>query len=260
MNVQYKLGKQPARHDPRTLQFLDYRTSKLPLPIKRNFGHYQLVSDWGMLGNDQYGDCVFAGAAHETMMWTAEAEGGGVLVAPFGPEAVLSDYAAVTGFDPADPNTDRGAVVIDALNHRRNTGIVDSAGQRHRIGAYVALQPRDYTHVLEGVELFGAVGIGIEFPSSAMDQFNAGQPWTVVPHASIEGGHYVPVVGRDHGELLVVTWGKVQRMTRGFFEHYCDEAYAILSPECLVGGAGGAGGKSPEGFDLEQLQADLALV
>jgi hypothetical protein len=31
------------------------------------------VAHWGMLGNDHYGDCVWAGAAHETMLWNKEA-------------------------------------------------------------------------------------------------------------------------------------------------------------------------------------------
>jgi hypothetical protein len=40
-------------------------------------------------------------------------------------------------------------------------------------------------------------------------------------------------------------------MTVQFYAKYCDEAWAILSPEMLDAG------KSPEGFDLIQLQSDL---
>ena len=43
-----------------------------------------------------------------------------------------------------------------------------------------------------------------------MAQFNAGQPWTVVKRAKIEGGHYVSGVARRGGNLIVVTWGREQ--------------------------------------------------
>src|SRR5205807_10604879 len=100
--------------------------------------------------------------------------------------------------------------------------------------------------------IFQTVGIGIEFLGSAMDQFNAGEPWDVVQGASIEGGHYVPLVGVN-GNLQVVTWGALQQMTQAFFEKYCDEAWAYVSVEDLDGK-----GLDPEGFNVEQLQADLA--
>ena len=43
-------------------------------------------------------------------------------------------------------------------------------------------------------------------------------------------------------------------MTDQFYATYCDEAWVILSTEML------AAGKSPEGFDLKQLQADLKAL
>lgn len=241
-----KLGKQPATHDDRDLTLAAYTKKKLPVP-PATFGHYPAVTAWGMLGNDTHGDCVWAGAAHETMVWNA-AHG---VSATFDDAHVLADYSAVTGFDPSDPNTDQGTNVRTALNYRRQVGIQDSTGGRHKIGAYLALAPGDMIELLRSAYLFGAVGIGIEFPQSAHDQFNAGQPWTVVSGSPVEGGHYVPVVGADLHYVYVVTWGRVQRVTKGFLRKYCDEAFALLSVEYL------SHGLSPEGFDLAQLQADL---
>lgn len=244
-----KLGKQPARHDPRDLLLEHYLTPVLP-KVPAAFGHEGAITDWQMLGNDSYGDCVFAGAAHETMLWNAE---GGRAVG-FTDSAVLADYAAVTGFDPADPSTDRGTDVRQALSYRRKTGVVDANGKRHKIGAFVALEPGNYEHLLTALYLFGAVGIGIQFPVSAMDQFNRGRPWSVVSGASIDGGHYIPLVARRHRHLDCVSWGRVQPMTKGFYERYTDESYALLSPEML------AAGHSPEGFDLAALTADLRAL
>jgi len=102
--------------------------------------------------------------------------------------------------------------------------------------------------------LFSAVGIGTNFPSSAMDQFNQGEPWTVVNDSEIEGGHHVPIVGYAQ-YLYCVTWGQIQKMDIEFFKIYCEETWAILSTEFL-----NSQGLSPEGFNLAQLQADLAAV
>jgi hypothetical protein len=62
------------------------------------------------------------------------------------------------------------------------------------------------------------------------------------------------VVGYDGRYLYVVTWGKLQKMSWGFFRKYCDEAVVYLSSEMLVAG------KSLEGFNATQLQADLGQL
>ncbi len=244
------LGKTKARSGAMTFKLSDYINKKaLPKPPAQ-FGHEALIpATWGMLGNDAYGDCVWAGAAHETMMWNAEA---GRKVA-FTDKSVLSDYSAVTGFNPKKPNTDQGTDMVVAASYRRKTGIVDAAGKRHQVAAYLSIKPGDLNEHLIAVWLFGAIGIGIEFPSSAMDQFNAGKPWDVVSRSKIEGGHYIPLVAR-RANLECVTWGKVQQMTSAFFAKYNDESVAYVSLEALTNN------KSPEGFDAAALQADLAAL
>jgi hypothetical protein len=49
-----------------------------------------------------------------------------------------------------------------------------------------------------------------------------------------------------------VTWGAPQSMTWSFWEAYCEEAYAILSPDYLTKKK-----QTPQGFSMQQLQADL---
>lgn len=251
-----KLGKHPATQDPRDLLFSKYvKPQQIPAPPEQ-FGHETLFAPkaWGMLGNDNWGDCAWAGPAHETMLLTAEA---GKPV-QFNEAGVLGDYAAGTGFDPnAGPPgnnpTDRGSNVRDVLKYRVKTGVLDAAGKRHQIGAYVKLTPKDLTQVYQAMYIFQAVGIGIQFPESAMEQFHNGQPWSVVPGAKIEGGHYVPCIAkREH--IDVVTWGALQPMTVEFFETYCDEAWAYISTDDLQKDV------DPDGFSLEQLKADLAAI
>jgi hypothetical protein len=249
------LGKKPATEDRRDIRLkalLEQTGQPLPTPPHR-FGHANLYSGdaWGMMGNDRYGDCVFAGAAHETMLTNHLAR----RTVTFTDQAVLSDYSAVTGFNPADPSSDQGTDVRDALKYRQKTGIVDANGARHKIGAYVALTPGDWDELMQAVYVFAAVGVGVEFPDSAMDQFNQGEPWDVVDGAKIEGGHYIPCMGRSSAGIGgVVTWARRQSATRAFYEKYADEAWAIVFPEEL------RAGKTERGFDLAGLNAALAQL
>lgn len=246
----FKLGKLPARPGAVKLKFGNYVDVAALLPkVPKAFGHEGLISSWGMLGNDQVGDCVLAGGGHETMMWTKE---GGV-PANFSTANTISDYSAITGYNPTDPNTDQGTDMEVAAKYRRTTGLLDANGKRHLVGAYLDLTPGNLNEHLLAAYLFGAVGIGIQFPGSAMDQFNAGKPWSVVKGAKIEGGHYIPIVAHRKN-LVIVTWGKTQEMTTGFFKKYNDESIVYLSTEML------SNGKSPEGFDLATLQKDLAAI
>lgn len=243
----YKLGKLPARKDSITFKLDTYLTASPVHPA--HFGHQALESNWGMLGNDQYGDCVWAGAGHETILWNKEAN----KVVNITDNDVLSDYSAVTGFNPNDPNTDQGTDMQVAASYRRKTGIL-GGGSRHQVLAYLGITPGNADELKQAVYLFSAVGIGIQFPQSAMNQFNGGKPWTVVKNSPIIGGHYVPAVGYDSKYVYVVTWGQIQKMSWGFFKKYNDESVVYLSQEFLTNN------KSLEGFDLTQLQADLGQL
>lgn len=249
--MDFKLGKTPAREDAVKLKFGAYLTKTLPKPPATG-GHRDLLTHvvLGMLGNDRAGDCVWAGAAHETMLWNEEATS----IIPFTDTSVLSDYTAVTGYNPADPSTDNGTDMQVAAKYRQDTGVLDANGKRHKVGAYLAIEKGNKAQIMQAIYLFGAVGIGIQFPGSAMDQFNAGEDWTVVKGAQIEGGHYIPGISYDAKFVYIVTWGKVIRANWAFIKKYMDEGVVYLSPEMLVAG------KSLEGFDLATLQAELASI
>lgn len=245
-----KLGKLPARKNSVLFSLRDYlNVSTLPTPPK-TVSHQNLISSYGMLGNDKYGDCVLAGAAHETMLWNKEAKKDVI----FTVTDVLGDYSSITGFNPNDPNSDQGTDMQVAAAYRRKTGVVDSNGIRHKVLAYLAITPGNKLELKQAVYLFANVGVGFQFPKSAMSQFNAGKPWTVVSSSPIEGGHYVPAVGYDSKYIYVVTWGKIQKMSFSFFTRYCDEAVVYLSEEFLTQG------KSPEGFDVTALTSDLSKL
>ena len=246
-----KYGKTPARNAIE-MKFSDHAQPNLIRPS--SFGHDGLIKagDWNMGGNDKYGSCVPTGGGNETRMWNYEAG-----VQTYIPtSATLSDYSAISGFDPSKPDTDNGCDMEAAAKYRRNVGLIDGHGKRHKIGAYLALDPGNLEQHLQAGWLFGAVGIGLEVPAYMERQFDAGKPLDVDPNedpTSI-GGHYAPMVGYRDGMIWVVTWAKVVPMTVAFLTKFSDEAITYVSSETLKGGY------SPEGFDLPSLDQRLASL
>jgi hypothetical protein len=246
-----KLGKSTARHDPRTLLLAAYVSHDLPTPPPL-FDLTTKVKAWGMMENDQIGDCTCAAAGHLIMEWTANA--GKKMVTP-SDKQIVGAYSAVTGYNPTTGANDNGAVEIDVLNYWRQTGI---AG--HKIGAYVALEPSNHNHIMDSVYIFEGCYIGVQLPISAQAQTQNHQTWSVPPGGTTGdgkpgswGGHAVPVVAYDSRGVTVVTWGALQKMTWSFWEAYCEESYAILSNDYLTKKK-----TTPQGFNMQQLQADLA--
>jgi hypothetical protein len=244
----YRLGKQEPRHDPRTFHLASYLTDELaPAPARVSWA--EKVKTWGMLANDRFGDCVPVGALHLAQNWTAYAS------TEFVPteQQALDAYTALTGFKPDDPTTDRGTVMLDALNHWRHDGI---AG--HQIMAYAACEPGNTEHVKDSIHLFAGTYVGMGLPRSAQRQ----QVWSVPPQGPVGdgapgswGGHCVPIIAYGPRRLICITWGQLKPMTWRFFRTYCDEAYAVLSDDWMR-----EDHTAPSGFGLAELQKDLASL
>jgi hypothetical protein len=246
------LGKQRARHDPRTLQLADYldSTTLPPAPPSRDWGTKIPADGWGMMLNDTIGDCTCAAAAHLVQDWTSN---DGELVT-LSDDDVLAAYEAVSGYDPKTGANDNGAVEIDVLNYWRGTGVGG-----HKFDAYVALEPHNHEHVRDSINLFGGCYIGLSLPVSAQRQ----RTWTVPPGGPTGpgspgswGGHAVVLVGYNPRRVTCITWGQEKQMTWGFLDAYCDEAYALLSVDDWLQGDR----KAPNGLDLGTLRADLAEI
>lgn len=251
--MEFQLGKLDATPEKVQIRLCDY-VANVPKPPE-SFGHVGLIPNWGMMMNNKIGCCVFSGAGHEHLLWSAE----GGHPAQFTDQNIIQAYSAVTGYDPAQDSpfgnpTDRGANVSEALKWRRTVGMADSVGNPHQIEAYARIAP-EADKIAQAAWLFSAVGVGIQFPAFAMTQFKTGLPWDLsTTNTAIQGGHYIPICGFTEDMLICVTWGKLQLMTERFLDRYCDEAYAIFDSEYFVKG------RSPEGFDQEALLSDLGAM
>jgi hypothetical protein len=246
----YKLGLRPVRTQPR-LKLVDYLVpSDLPTidSLKFPLGHADVIQPH-MFMNDQLGDCAIAGSIEEVRLANALR---GVTV-PFSDHAAAVNYSAITGYNPDDPSTDQGADVHDLYEFRKQYGIIDDDGTRHKIVAYAGLTPGDFDELLVALSLFDMVGIGIQVPDYCDTQFEAGQPWHLIPgRHQIEGGHYISVCGAtDKDTAQLYTWGGLGGITRNFYIAYNTVAVVALTEEVFTAD------KSPEGINREKLAADL---
>lgn len=204
------------------------------------------VSNYPMYLNDRIGDCTCAGPGHIIQAESTYGQGSTQTVSD---NDVLIAYEANSGYDPATGANDNGAMLQDVLNYWRKTGIGG-----HQILAFAELDTSNMAEVKAAMSTFGAVYIGFDFPSSAMSQFDKGEPWDVVSGANIDGGHAVHGGAyTDGGNYKVITWGAVQEMTQAFWDKYVFEAWVVITPEWIS-----ANGTSPSGFDLHGLGEELA--
>jgi len=249
----YRLGKRPKRVDARTLQFRRYLTTALPPPPDSVDWQSRVpASAWNIDGNDQYGDCTVAAAAHMIETWTYNADPGAPVNIP--PATVVSDYFALTG------GPDDGLDLLTVLNAWRGNGLPTGGPQPDRISAYAELTPGNQMEIEQAVALFGGAYIGVVLPDYVLQQA-LGAPWALpasgpAPPADPNNGHCVPLLGYDGTYFYCLTWGAVTPVTPAFLAAYMDEGYAVLSPDWIET----AGGEAPSGFDLAQLQADLAAI
>ena len=221
----FRLGKQARRHDERTLRLSRYLASAAqPLAAPPSVDYTGGVTDWGMMLNDQLGDCIIAdGPGHATQVWTLNATG--TMVTP--PDSlILATYEKWCGYDPAKPASDQGGVELDVLNAWRQQGF---GGQT--LDAYAAIALGNGTGALPAVAnggmpeictalwLFGGAYIGVELPLRAQRQ----DVWDVPAHLGLEdepgswGGHAVYLTGygiRETGDGERDA-GNGERETRG---------------------------------------------
>lgn len=229
-----KLGRLPGQI-PVGLRTLDYYVAgSLPrppaeIPVPK-------VADWGMLGNQTYGDCGVAGIQHGFM--TDAADTGETETFPTDQQAV-DYYLKYTG------GQDNGVVLSKLLAYVRQNGYYG-----HTVSAYAPVQIRDVPMLQQAVSLYDFAYCGIVITQGMMDAYHAGQPWRLADLESpVLGGHCVPVVGYDETGLSIVTWGAIQRVTYPAWYWMAEEAWCVLTGE-LSNGDG-------HGVNYDALVADL---
>lgn len=193
-------------------------------PAEAHFGHIPSI---GMLGNDEWGDCVYAGIGHlaeaatyfgqrsETAITTAQA---------------LAAYSGATGFDPnagqpgSNP-TDNGSTLQAGLEWLVQHGIGGV-----EFAAFGELNIADTNKWKQALATFGPLMLGVGVGDTEMSQFSAGQPWALTPGAQQQQeDHCVILTGYSHSMYWVWTWGAIQGIDPAWFEVNAYEVWAAVS-------------------------------
>jgi hypothetical protein len=249
VTVTFRGGRLPNNPAKPRLKLGHYLTGTALPPAPAAVDWDAAVQGWPMYGNDQYGDCVWAMIGHAIQAVTANAS----TEVDVPDAAVLKGYSDVTGFRPDDPSTDQGTVIQDALGYWRKTGL---AG--HKILAFAQVDVANEAEMQQACALFGVVLFGMNFPTVAMQQFDAGDPWDLVEDdGGIEGGHAILGCRYDapKGQWHIITWGREQPVTFAFIRKYFEEAWTAVSQEWVS-----ASGTTPSGLDLAAFGADFAAL
>lgn len=249
-----KLGKLDYRHDDRTLQLAHYvqvDTVLSAVPAAHQWS--KTVSRWPEYLNDQLGDCTCAEVGHAVQLFTA-LDGREIDVAD---NDVLKLYEQVSGYNPATGANDNGAVILDVMNAWRKTGI---AG--HKIGAFAEVDISHDPLLKAAIFLFAGVSVGMALPlelqaiaDNPSVTWNRPRNLTGKNAPGSWGGHCVLIVDYDHYGLTIVTWGRLQRISWGFWHAYADEAWAAIPVEWLTGKV-----PAPIGVNMPALEADLKAI
>lgn len=258
MPVAVKIGRLPAVEDDQVPMMTDLVTKAL-LPPPATVNHYAGLGSWGMLGNDTVGDCVQAFSGHADYQFRSYAAGEAVVTPPTDEEA-LAAYSGSTGFDPNDPATDQGTVVLGPngfMRYWHRTGIV-FGGARSFAKAFVQVKlDADLLSLRQAIRYLGGVGLGINLPRAILDCDDIPYMWDSL--GAIAGGHEIWVDGyqQDGGEFYfdLISWGKRCRMSEKFLRGTFEEAVSIYDPDTMD-----ARGLNPEGFDVAQLMNAMKAI
>jgi hypothetical protein len=202
--------------------------------------YYTRITSWPMALNNQYGDCTIAGIIH-----------------------ILQIQAMLCGFTFAYPGDAETKITYFGLTGGQDTGLPLSAVVNdgstnglfsHKIVGAGSINPHDITTLKQTIDIYGVAYTAGALPSNAEQQFEAGEPWELVPGGSpIEGGHCFPLVGYDDDFLYASTWAAIQPVTYGWWHQYGTQAYALIFDYFKIAGKGPVA-------DYNQMQQDLQAL
>lgn len=245
----YKTGKKPPKRHANTLSFGKYLTGELPTPAEKVYREYKIPPEAKLIyGNDQAGDCAWAGAANLIILLTAHT--GKVFIPPV--EDVLDSYIDMTGYDPETGANDNGCCLTDVLEKLRTVGL-----SGRKIKAWAQIDHTDSFHRKAAVDLFGSTYLGVQLPDDAQDQFAANQPFEVTAGHPGQDGHCMirPGYGSEGDDY--VTWARWdQKASNAWSTQSVDEEYIVVTDDWIDQ----ATQKTPGGLDLDTLLADIQLL
>lgn len=207
--------------------------------------HFSRVTDWGLYGNDRFGDCGPVSVANARKLTTTYL--GRDEQSP-GLNDVFTLYRASgnPNFNPQTGADDNGVIMADMLSAILKDGIGGIRGV-----AYAAVDVSSLDEVRAAIDIFGFLLLGVDLQAAQQSQTNA-HLWDYRPsgewggHAVLAGTYTSAARGAD---ISVITWAEVVGTTDAFWQHQVEEAYVLIWPEHFGSTA------FREGVDLNALAA-----
>jgi hypothetical protein len=244
----FKFGRKPPSNKPAIL-FKSILAAVPVHPISEDY--LASLSNWQVLGNDTYGDCVAVAWANSRRFFTAE-----LTIENYPTQQQVFDVYRTQ--NPNFPQEDNGMDVQTLLAYLLQNGGPDGV----KPIAFAKVDPNNMDEVDAALAIFGGLILGTPVQQENLDDFNAGQPWDYHAGGTIAGGHAILAGGylaKPGNDILFITWGAETGLTDSFWKNMvCSpdgELWAVIWPENL-------GTKQfIAGIDLNILAADyLALT
>lgn len=264
----YKLGKNDLPEDPNDLRLGKYLdTSVLPQLPDGDFTIADLVApdEWGMLLNDQLGDCAPAGISHAQKALARV----GNHDHQFTDASVKRGYEMMGHYVPGQPTTDQGCDLRTCAKVWQKHGIPTQIGVARegaeevapdtyldfiRCGIYLWLEPGNVLEQWYATNVLKNAINGYDLPANWMESFDAGDyVWDFDPSSKSLGGHCVPAFGRSGDGTDGVSWGQRLTITAAGIENQHQEGFSVVSSSGLQDG-------ELLGIDHEMLVSDLKAL
>lgn len=233
------LARVPFVHD-----YLDLQ--KVPLVPPQSRYSIGMHGAWGDLGNIDYSDCIFAGLGHALQSMSSNAMGTPISVTT---DDVLGWYGEATGFRKDDPFTDLGATSVTGLNY---------ALQKDMIDAYGRVDITRPDHMARASNIFGGLYTILWMPLSwkGKTTWDAGPNFDGSNRPNSWGPHCVFMPDYNSSMTLTgISWGDPYQVTAAACTGYMSEAFVLVTKYQQ-----GPNGKTIQGFKLDELRDQLALV
>lgn len=249
------LGKKAAFFPPLTPKFASLiLPTDTPLPpVPATVDYTTRVATWPMFDNDTLGDCAIATVGHMIQLYTSYTRPTAEIMTI--PE-IIEFYELAGGYNPANPATDQGCVISDVLRLWNARG-VSVGGYMDRISGFIRVDPLVATETKYSLWWFGAVYIGVQLPIAWQTAHSWDLPANLLGDNAPGswGGHAIPIVAYDADGVTVITWGEKMKMSWAAMHAYCDESWAVISPDFI-----NQQGVTPANFDWAYLLASMKRI
>lgn len=247
-----RLGKKAPFFHPFTPKFASLLPATL-VPPPASMDYTGRVHNWPIMLNDRLGDCAIATVGHLIELYTSYTKPSPVIMTD---QEIVSMYSAVGGYNPDDPSTDQGCVISEVLNYWLNQG-AQTPSYLDKIAGYARINVNDPCELKYALWWFGGVYIGVNLPKA----WQTTTSWSMLPDTSGNnapgswGGHAIPVAAYSDAGVTVISWGTEIFMEWEAYHTYCDEAWAVISPDFI-----NQNGVTPANFDWTYLLAAMSHI